>query len=87
MVHCREMIQAAARAELSLQRLKENPSGRLRINAPPGIALSLLAHVGSDVRDSFPDVCLEVYVSDVMNDLVQDGFDVALRTGKPQDSS
>lgn len=87
LVHCREMIQAAERADLSLQRLKENPSGRLRITAPAGIAVTLLAHVCSDFRASYPDVSLEVYVSDVINDLVQDGFDVALRTGKPQDSS
>lgn len=37
LVHCREMIQAAERADLSLQRLKENPSGRLRITAPRGL--------------------------------------------------
>lgn len=87
LVHCREMIQAAERADLSLQRLRDNPSGRLRITAPAGIAATLLAHVCSDFRLSYPEVSLEVYVSDQMSDLVQEGFDVALRTGKPQDSS
>lgn len=29
---------------------------------------------------------LEVSISDDIRDLVRDGFDVALRTGKPQDS-
>lgn len=87
LVHCREMIQAAERADLSLQRLKDNPSGRLRITAPAGIGATLLAHVCSDFRLSYPEVSLEIFISDVMRDLVQEGFDVALRTGKPQDSS
>jgi DNA-binding transcriptional LysR family regulator len=35
----------------------------------------------------YPDVSLDVSISDDVVDLVEAGFDVALRTGKPQDSS
>ncbi|MBW7981533.1 LysR family transcriptional regulator [Enterobacillus tribolii] len=87
LVHCREMVQAAERADLSLQRLRDNPSGRLRVTAPAGIAATLLAPLCSNFRLSYPEVSLEIYVSDQISDLVQEGFDVAFRTGKPQDSS
>ncbi|HDM8425572.1 TPA: LysR family transcriptional regulator [Yersinia enterocolitica] len=87
LVHCQEMLQAAERADLALQRLKDNPSGRLRISTPAGLGATLLARLATDFQRQYPDVLLEVLVSDSMVDLVEDGFDVALRTGKPQDSS
>ncbi|CNE52408.1 LysR family transcriptional regulator [Yersinia rohdei] len=87
LVHCQEMLQAAERADLALQRLKDNPSGRLRISIPAGLGATLLARLAADFQQRYPDVLLEVMVSDTKVDLVEEGFDVALRTGKPQDSS
>lgn len=87
LVHCREMLAASERAEYAIQRLRDNPSGRLRITCPAGIGATLLAHLNADFQRRYPDVSLEVSISDDLLDLVESGFDVALRTGKPQDSS
>lgn len=87
LIHCQEMMQASERADLALQRLRDNPSGRLRITSPAGIGATLLARCNVEFQQRYPDVTLEVSVSDDIRDLVQEGFDVALRTGKPQDSS
>ena len=87
LVHCREMLDASERAENALQRLRDNPSGRLRITCPAGIGATLLARMNTQFQRSFPDVVLEVSISDDVVDLVEAGYDVALRTGKPQDSS
>ena len=35
--HCQAMMSAAERADLALQRLRDNPSGRLRISTPAGL--------------------------------------------------
>ncbi|WP_261168663.1 substrate binding domain-containing protein [Serratia entomophila] len=72
---------------MALQRLRDNPSGRLRISTPAGLGATLLARLAADFQRQYPDVSLEVSVSDAMVDMVQEGFDAALRTGKPQDSS
>ncbi|HEJ6965384.1 TPA: LysR family transcriptional regulator [Serratia marcescens] len=85
--HCQTMMSAAERADLALQRLRDNPSGRLRISTPAGLGATLVARLAADFQRQYPDVSLEVSVSDAMVDLVQEGFDAALRTGKPQDSS
>jgi DNA-binding transcriptional LysR family regulator len=37
LVHCREMLAASERAEYAIQRLRENPSGRLRSPARRGL--------------------------------------------------
>ncbi|WP_426818300.1 LysR family transcriptional regulator [Winslowiella sp. 2C04] len=87
LIHCQEMLQASERADQAIERLRDNPSGRLRITSPAGIGATLLARCNAGFQQQFPDVTLEVSVSDDMRDLVQDGFDIALRTGKPQDSS
>ncbi|MCM7885882.1 LysR family transcriptional regulator [Enterobacter sichuanensis] len=87
LVHCREMLAASERAEYAIQRLRENPSGRLRITCPAGIGATLLAHMNAEFQLRYPDVSLDVSISDDVLDLVESGFDVALRTGKPQDSS
>ncbi|WP_026111631.1 LysR family transcriptional regulator [Winslowiella toletana] len=87
LIHCQEMLQASERAGQAIERLRANPSGRLRITSPAGIGATLLARCNTQFQQQFPDVTLEVSVSDDIRDLVQEGFDIALRTGKPQDSS
>lgn len=87
LVHCQEMMEASAKAQNSLEMLKASPSGRIRMTAPAGLAATLLATVIADFLALYPDVSIEVYVSDVIRDLVTSGYDIALRTGKPKSSS
>jgi len=87
LVHCREMLQASERAAMTIDRLRDNPSGRLRITSPAGIGATLLARFNAAFQKAWPDVMLEVSVSDEVRDIVQEGYDIALRTGQPQDSS
>ncbi|AKJ41314.1 LysR family transcriptional regulator [Pragia fontium] len=87
LVHCQAMVQASEQAGQSLQMLKASPSGRIRITAPGGLAIALLAPMVTDFQQRYPEVSVEVYVSDTVKDLVASGFDLGIRTGKPQDSS
>ncbi|QDX28857.1 LysR family transcriptional regulator [Dickeya poaceiphila] len=87
LVHCREMRQASERAEMAMQHLRDNPSGRLRITSPAGLGATLLARLIAEFQSRFPVVSLDIVIADRVIDLVEEGFDVALRTGKPQDSS
>ena len=87
LLHCQEMMQASERADQAIASLRENPSGRLRITSPAGIGATLLARCNAEFLRLYPEVTLDISVSDDIRDLVQEGFDVALRTGKPQESS
>ncbi|QIZ48544.1 LysR family transcriptional regulator [Dickeya zeae] len=87
LVHCQEMRQASERAEMAMQHLRDKPSGRLRITSPAGLGATLLARLTAEFQSRFPAVSLEIVVADRVIDLVAEGFDAALRTGKPQDSS
>ncbi|MGK3142868.1 LysR family transcriptional regulator [Pantoea sp. C2G6] len=87
LLHCQEMMLASERADQAIASLRENPSGRLRITSPAGIGATLLARCNAEFLRLYPDVTLDVAISDDILDLVQEGFDVALRTGQPQESS
>ena len=87
LIHCQELLQASERAEQAIARLRENPSGRLRITSPAGIGATLLAKCNIEFQRRYPEVTLEVLISDERRDLVEEGVDIALRTGKPEDST
>ncbi len=55
------------------------PSGLLRINAPMAMGLTSLNSITADFIELYPDIKLEVYLSDESLNLTKMGFDVALR--------
>lgn len=74
LLHCQEMMQASERAEQAIANLRENPSGRLRITSPAGIGATLLARCNAAFLRRYPDVTLDISVSDDIRDLVQEGL-------------
>jgi DNA-binding transcriptional LysR family regulator len=55
------------------------PSGRLRLSVPMSFGVRHLSPLLSKYRALYPDVHLEVSVADRIADLVEEGFDLALR--------
>jgi DNA-binding transcriptional LysR family regulator len=63
------------------------PTGRLRLTAPISFGTAQLAPVLIDFARTYPGVQLDVSFSDRTVNLVDEGFDAAIRIGKPGDSS
>jgi DNA-binding transcriptional LysR family regulator len=63
------------------------PAGRLRLSAPMSFGTTQLAPVLLEFARAFPDIQLDVSFSDRVVDLVDEGFDAAVRISKPSDSS
>lgn len=72
-------------AELSVMRMQEVPRGLLRVTAPVG--LTRLGDIVSDFLRRYPEVEVSLLCTDRVVDLVEEGFDVAIRAGKLVDSS
>lgn len=66
--------------------LGESPSGPLRITAPVSF-MEADQLVFLSFLDAYPDIRLEVDITDRYVDIVEEGFDVAIRGGKPPDPS
>jgi DNA-binding transcriptional LysR family regulator len=74
-----------AAAELSDRR--REPHGVLRITAPSDLAEPIVADAVAKYVGRYPDVRVEVELTSRVVDLVREGFDIALRAGKLEDSS
>lgn len=61
--------------------------GRLRVNLDPVFFRVLLGPHLDTFMDAHPDLTIELTSRDQLGDLVADGFDLAVRFGKPQTSS
>jgi DNA-binding transcriptional LysR family regulator len=74
-------------ANLSVSRLQAAPRGRLRVNAPMSFGFLHLAPAIPDFLSRYPQIEVDMIMNDRFVDLVDEGFDVAVRIGRLEDSS
>ena len=75
--------QACEKVQLGTQTIK----GTLRIAAPLSFGISKLSPALPEFMLRYPQIDVQLQLSEGMTDLVADGIDVAIRIGKLQDSS
>ena len=66
---------------------KDRVFGRLRVNVDPGTAQLVLAPRLTEFLAQHPDLFVDLVSRDRLGDLVRDGFDMAVRLGKPKPSA
>ena len=84
--HCNRMVQEARQAEQIVNLSQETPRGLLRVTAPVEFGSDLLGTLAAEYLQQFP-VRLELDLSNRFVDLIEEGYDLALRAGRLDDSS
>jgi DNA-binding transcriptional LysR family regulator len=84
---CVRILAEAEEAEQAVSDLQLAPRGTLRINAPVIFGMQYLAALLPDFMVRYPDLAVEVSLNDRYVDLVEEGYDVAVRIGRLADSS
>lgn len=84
---CRELLQQWHDATDEISDRKAQARGLLRINVPVSYGISHLAPLWAGFMTSHPQVRLDVTLSDRVVDLVDEGFDLAIRIGQLPSSS
>lgn len=74
-------FDAIGQAVEELNRFRDGPSGRIRINVPSDAATLLLGPVLPIFVDRYPDVEIDIAVSNQMIDVIESGFDAGIRYG------
>jgi DNA-binding transcriptional LysR family regulator len=81
---CRRIFGEIEAAEMEMTQIASEPSGRLRVSMP--LVGMLLTPVIAQFMEAFPAILLDLDYSDRIVDVVEEGFDVVIRTGAATDS-
>jgi DNA-binding transcriptional LysR family regulator len=82
-----ELLAELAETEEAVGELQAKPRGRLRANAPVSFGSLHLAAAIAGYMAAYPDVAVELILNDRIVDLVEEGYDVAVRIARLADSS
>lgn len=77
---------AARDAEDAVAQLQGEAQGRLRINTPMSFGRLHIAPMIPDFLERYPKISIDMVMDDKQVDLVAEGFDLAVRSGKLPDS-
>ncbi len=85
--HCRRMLDEADDADLYVEQAMEIPRGTLRVSASVTTGQHLLAPMAAEFMAQYPEVQFELVWTNRRVDVIDEGFDLAIRIGPLQDSS
>lgn len=77
----RRVLEQVAIAESSVERLRLAPAGTLRISAPTSFGACVISPLAAAFLQTWPEVRLELDLTNRMVDLVDEGVDLAIRIG------
>lgn len=80
--YCSRILDELEAAEGSVQQLLERPRGSVRVSVPASFGILWLSQKMPSFLRRYPDIGLDVVASDHYVDMVDEGFDVALRIGR-----
>ena len=81
------IIQELDEADADVMAQRVEAVGRLRINAPLSFGVRFIAPLLPAFSQRYPQVTVELGLSDAQQDLMQDGWDLVIRIGHLADSS
>lgn len=85
--HAQRMLVAARDAEEAAVSLRTSPRGTLRVNAPMSFGVLHVAPALGAFARACPEVRVDLVLDDRVLDLVEGGFDLAIRIGTLADST
>lgn len=84
---CKELLAEVDDAEAEITARTDNASGTLRVNAPQSFGVRHLAPLWGEFCALHPRVTLDITLNDRIVDLVEEGFDLAVRIAALPDST
>jgi len=85
--HCRSVLDGLDAAERAVTNLQSKPQGKIKLTAPVTYGEQQILPLVSDFAKLYNDIEVEAYLSNQNIDLINDGYDLAIRLGKLTDSS
>jgi LysR family transcriptional regulator for bpeEF and oprC len=83
---CRQVLLDLEEAEATIARSQSQPRGRLRVLVPRALGKKILIPAMVRFLEQYPDISVDLVLDARSLNLEEEGFDVALRYGRPADS-
>lgn len=83
---CKQILADIEEAGEAVTVGRSTPRGMLRITAPVALGRRQVAPLVPAYKERYPEVRIELVLSDRIVDLEEEGFDLAVRSWRPQDS-
>jgi DNA-binding transcriptional LysR family regulator len=84
---CKRILEEVRSAEAGAEAMRAAPRGELRISAGVSFGSLRLSPALADYLATYPEVTVQLNLSDQFVDLIEEGYDAAIRIGELADSS
>ena len=85
--HCRSVLDGLNAAEQAVSNLQSKPQGRIKLTAPVTYGEQQLLPLINDFMMQYREIEVTAFLSNQQIDLVEGGYDLAIRIGKLRDST
>jgi DNA-binding transcriptional LysR family regulator len=84
---CKRVLAEVEEADLLVEQLYSEPQGTLKVSAPMSFGVSHVGPAVSDFLIEYGDLSVSLTLNDRFTDLIEEGFDVAIRISQSTDTS
>ncbi len=84
---CRHLVEGLEHAELAVTQMQSSPKGLIKITAPATYGERHLAPLLNQFIELYPQVDLELNLTNQKLDLIEAGVDIAIRLGRLENSN
>jgi DNA-binding transcriptional LysR family regulator len=84
---CRQILEQIRTAESGAETMRATARGTLKVSAPVAFGSECLAPAMASYLDQYPDVTMDLELSNRISDVVEEGLDAAVRIGHLADSA
>jgi len=85
--HCRQVLDGLEAAERAITNLQDNPRGKIKLTAPVTYGEENIIPLINNFLLKYPDLDINTHLTNLNVDLIDEGYDLAIRIGKLNDSS
>ncbi|WP_077341770.1 LysR family transcriptional regulator [Pseudocolwellia agarivorans] len=85
--HCRSVLDGLNAAEQAITHLQSKPQGKIKLTAPVTYGEQQVLPLVNNFMEKYNHINVTAYLSNQQLDLVEGGYDLAIRLGKLNDSS
>jgi len=85
--HCRNVLDGLDTAERAITNLQSKPQGKIKLTVPVTYGEQYILPLVNDFIKLYPEISVFAYLSNQQVNLIDEGYDLAIRLGKLSDSS